>query len=511
MASHELGVTLAVLFVLPALRPLPSRARFAAVGILGAFGGLSFLHLRLIGASMMAGATVAESTGSAEPGPLQEALALGGGMTHGAGLLGLALLAALAGLLGWWGSRERPALERFLAATGFAVVTLAAGAHQVGAALGCLVALALVSQDLLSPHRASRALGLLAAAVALGGVAWLILDLAHGASLRHAVRDLGGGPLVIGASLLRPPAIAIPALLGSAAVLLSALRGAARPGPRFLLLCIAILTVVRGLLAPKIVDRYMADVWTLWELLAGFAVVEGTRPAAARLGAERPLRWTVATVVALGVLLLPGTAPAETLSYLDRRPGVPASGVVPPMVADLRGAARFVHEHAGPGDRIAATDWLATYCYLGRVDLWLRSDNWAPQAVEVKGVPRDIYLGARVVPTLEDLAARRDEGPIWVVAGGLELYEKDRKLDPDLREFLRTEPAVWEATDGFTRVLRLEPRLQAAHAPGASSTQTKPSLDSKGRYTPASQVGASFAQGGAGQGAHARPAAPLAP
>jgi hypothetical protein len=327
--------------------------------------------------------------------------------------------------------------------------------HELGAALGGLVALVLLSRDLLSHRRAAAGLGLLAAAVALGGMAWLAVDLAHGASLRHAVRDLGGGPLAIGASLLRPPAIAIPALIGSAAVLWSALRGTATPGPRFLLLCIVLLTVVRGLLAPKIVDRYMADVWTLWELLAGFAVVEGTRLAAVRLGADRPMRWAVATVVALGILLLPGTAPVETMRYLDRSPGVPASGVVPPMVPDLRGAARFVREHAAPGDRVAATDWLSTYCYVGQVDLWLRSDNWAQQAVEVKGVARDIYVGARVVPTLGDLAAQRDGGPLWIVVGGLELYEEDRKLDADLRAFLGHEPAVWESKDGFTRVLRL--------------------------------------------------------
>ncbi len=464
MASHELGVTLAVLFALPLLRPISRPAQLAGIGMVGLFGTLGIFQRRLIGASMTGGFPTVSQTQRRGTAAVEEMLAAGGPVTGGSGLTLLIALALLGGLLGWWASRDRPAFDRLVAAAGCALVTGLAGAHQVGAALCGLAALVLASPELFSVLRARRALGALGLALGLVAAAWAAHDLAHGVSLRHVVRDLGGGPLVMGMSLLRPPAVAVPALVGAAAVLVGALRGKRFEGPRFLLLCAFILTAVRGLLASKMSDRYMADVWPLWELLAAWTIVEGMG-SAARLSqpAARALRWGVAVAVTAMFVLLPGTAPAQTLRYLDRPPGVPVHGVVPPMVPDLRGAARFVKEHAAQEDRIAATDWLSTYCYAGRVDYWLRSDAWAHQAVLRDGVPHDIYLGARVVPTLGDLEALAAGRPLWVIAGGLELYEEDEKLDPTLRAFLRTQPAVWQGSDGWTRVLRLiPPEMRAA-------------------------------------------------
>jgi hypothetical protein len=68
-----------------------------------------------------------------------------------------------------------------------------------------------------------------------------------------------------------------------------------------------------------------------------------------------------------------------------------------------------------------------------------------------------VYLGARVVPTLADLEALAAEGTVWVVAGGMEMFNVDEKLDPALREFLARHRAEWVGSDGYTRVLRLGP------------------------------------------------------
>jgi hypothetical protein len=92
------------------------------------------------------------------------------------------------------------------------------------------------------------------------------------------------------------------------------------------------------------------------------------------------------------------------------------------------------------------------------VDLWLRSEDWQQQAILVEGIPREFYLDARVVPTLVDLEEQRAGGAIWVVAGGLEMYQKTGKLEPGLRRLLKEAPAVWVGRDGWTRVLRLDAR-----------------------------------------------------
>lgn len=450
MVSHELGATLAVLFVLLAARPAPLFVRAAGMALVGVFLLLSIEQRSFVGHAMtrgtaVVGAHAGEGASSALPSPTALAMAVA------AALLGASLA--------WWASRGKEILDRAAVCAGCAVVLAALGLGQVGLSVGLLLCVVLLAPDLFPEGTRRGALLALSAVVLAGGAAWLVISRLDGGSLWHSLRALGGGPLVMGRALLYPPAVAIPAALGLAWVLWSAFQGRMQRGLQFLALCVLLLTLTRGLLAQKVVDRYLADVWLLWELMAGWALVTAIRAPA--WGPR--LRWAVAAGVAVAVILLPGTSIAEDLRFVRRSPGERAPGrIYPPIVPDLRGAAAYLQSHALAGERIAATDWLTTYCYTRRVDLWLRSGDWERQSVLVDGAAHDVYLGARVVPTKEALLASAREGPVWVVAGGMELFDPDEKLDGPLRDFLRTQPAAWESSDGWTRILRLGRSRQEA-------------------------------------------------
>jgi hypothetical protein len=205
-------------------------------------------------------------------------------------------------------------------------------------------------------------------------------------------------------------------------------------------------------------------------LLAGCAAA-GVIAWATRVARLRGLRWAPATAIAamLGAAaLLPGTNPAKTLEFLRRSHGVPADARerLGSTVADLRGACAWLTPRLKPGDRVVATDWLTTYCYVGRVDGWIRSREYGWQSILVEGIARDCYIGAQVLPDLPALEAYARRGAVWVVAGAQELYAEDGLVGPEVRRWLLARPAAFVASDGLTRVYRLEPA--AAPAPPAA-------------------------------------------
>jgi hypothetical protein len=261
--------------------------------------------------------------------------------------------------------------------------------------------------------------------------------------------------------VLWPPFIAIPALAGAVAILVRAFRGSATDGQRFVLLTVVGVVTVRATLSSKWATRYLADLWPLWELLAGWAL------AGVVTWIARSLPRTLARVGALGAgaalaaaaLLLPGTSLRGTHGFVALRPGEPLAEELDtgPFFPDFRGAAAWLAPRLGPQDRVIATDWLTTYYYLGRVDYWIRWRGYGGQSVLIDGRPRDIYLHAEVLPDLDALLAVLRTEPVWVVAGGLELAGFDDKVDPRVRDWLASRRPEFVAQDGQTRVFRFVP------------------------------------------------------
>jgi hypothetical protein len=466
MGLHAMGVTLALLFLLVAVRQRRALARLAALGGVALFALLARLQAAGTGGAMRGFQSRATEAAVEEGAPRafgSEPLAFG---LDRLGALPLALtivLLALVGAgLGLAGSRGRPVADRVLAAGWMGAVLAAAGMHQLGLAAILLVLLVLQRQELFPEgSRATRALAGGALVLVLAGGVWLALALAEGLPAREVAEGLFGRQLgrFVRHLALWPPAVTLPALAGLALVVLRAWRGKAGDGERFVSLAVLTLVAGRSLVATKWQLRYLADLWPLWELLAAWALVLAWEALGSARSLAGPLRRraaaALAAILAAAVLLLPGTSASGTWSTLRRGPGQgPAlrpgeSG----FETDLRGACAWVAERMGPNDRVVATDWLTTYCYLGRVDGWIRSRGWGRQSTLVEGVARDVYLGAQVLPDPESLEDFLGGDPAWIVAGGKE-WADPLKLSDAMRAWLEQEEPLFVAADGSTRVYR---------------------------------------------------------
>jgi hypothetical protein len=259
--------------------------------------------------------------------------------------------------------------------------------------------------------------------------------------------------------VLWPPAITLPATCGALTVVYRSIRGRAGDGERFLVLVVVSLVSVRALLAEKWQLRYLADLWPLWELVAAWTLVQGWSRLCAWIAPGRRLRAALAAAAVLAALLLPGTGIVGTSRFLrlDHGQATPTRLGLPPFYPDLEEATAWLAPRIGERDRVIATDWLSTYCYLGRVDYWVRSRGYGVQAVLSGGRPRDVYVGAEVVRDLAELQAVIADSPAWLVAGGLETAGFDEKLQPEIREWLSGLRPEFEASDGRTRVYRFGP------------------------------------------------------
>lgn len=466
MQVHLLGATLAALFVLVVVRTQRQTIRALCVAT-----ALAFVMLLPLQQSWSHDAHMGGRPPVAEPaskGETEGELFGRDPLAFGRDLLGTVpffawsgLLAAVFGGLAFAATRDRPPVARVAAAAGLASAAGLVGAHQIGLGFAILVLLVLQRPELF-PDRAGGRVLLTAAAVALGVAAlWVVAGITAG----HGARDLALG--LFGRHLGRfvrflvswPPAISILALAGSAGVLWRTWVGTARDGERFVTVVLVGLTAARSLLAGKWQERYLADVWPLWELLAGWGVVV----VLAWLVALRP-RAARRTAVAVGiggasalVLILPGTSLVATHAYLARGPGEPPGFVkrVAGFAPDFRGVSDWLLPRLAPGDRVVATDWLSTYCYVGRVDGWIRSSGYGRQSVLIDGVTRDVYLGAEVLTDVAAIESFRAGGPIWIVAGGLE-WTDAAKLAETTRSWLSAHEPVFVAADNWTRVYHLD-------------------------------------------------------
>jgi len=475
LALHEMAVTLAVLLLLAAVRR-SGRERWLACAGLALVSGASVLQRDWIGWHYRAG-----------HGPVREASASAAetgraAVTRGADVLlrtdvtaipvVLVLAVAAAGVgawLGWRSAVDRSLWARLLAAGSLAAALVAAAAGHLGLGLCCITLLVLQRRELFSERYGTRALLAVTGLILLCGVGWVVGSIAHGDSAQQAVYSVLGRGLgrYVRHLALWPPFVTVAAMAGAAAVLLRAWRGTATDGERFLLATVIGVLTVRAALSSKWAMRYLADLWPLWELIAGWALVRavtwvrGAPPAVAR----RTLAATAVGALVVLAMVLPGTGPRETIGFLAVRPGTTLPrGLDMSFFPDSKGAAEWLAPRLEPQDRVIATDWLSTYYYLGRLDYWTRWRGYGSQSVLVEGVPRDVYLHAQVLPDLPALRAVLETQPAWLVAGGLELAGLDDKLDPQLRQWLSARTPAFVARDGRTSVYRFVPGSTSGEA-----------------------------------------------
>lgn len=359
-------------------------------------------------------------------------------------LVGAAALTGCAVAL--FGTRGAHPARRAAAAAALGACAGAAGAHQVGTAVALLLGVLVLRAELFQGDAGRRALIRGGGVVVAVSAAWCVAVVADGYTLPDAVAGLTRWPARLARTYLWPPGLAIFAAIGGASALVRSTRLRAQEGERFILLALLVLTTVRGLLTGRSAERYLVDTGPMWALLAGLGVVcvHGWLIRDRLSGARRHLATRATAIGLLGLMLvLPGTGVRALARYLTLAPGeaptTPGVGLVP----DYRGAAEWLAPRLAPGDHIVASNWLTTYCYLSRVDAWIRWRGWAHQAVYRSGAARDVYLSARVLPDLAALTEYVEEAPAWIVVGAPELDPSQALVEPDVRAWLQTLEPTW--------------------------------------------------------------------
>ncbi|MFQ5718413.1 MAG: hypothetical protein ACE5IK_02580 [Acidobacteriota bacterium] len=468
---HLLGATLAVIFLPAALRERRRSVGVLAVGLVVFFIVVVQIQGAVTQTSFMAGLPpVIETEAAGAVSPVRAAVfgrdrfELGQQTLGMAGLLVAGLLAGVGlGGVGLAATRHRPAFFRLVAGAGLAVATAATAMHQIGLGFALLVLLILLREELFPGGRGRRALRIAGGTMAGIAMVWVATALLTGHGAGEVAFGLFGRRLgrFVRFFVSWPPAIAGFALLAAGLITVRAWSGTARAGERLMLVLLLLVTIVRSLLASKWQDRYLADLWPLWELLAGWGVAAvltwGWRHQRSRRQ-RRALRAAVVAAALVPVVGLPGTSLPVTLRYLARGPGAPPAGTarVAGFAPDFRGVARWLQPRLADGEPILATDWLSTYCYLDRVDGWIRSAGYGGQSIRLHGSVRDIYLHARVLPDVASIESFSRGRTTWIIAGGGE-WTDDVKLSAPVREWLDRLVPEFIARDGRTRIYRLEP------------------------------------------------------
>jgi len=465
MMAHELGATLAVGFLPSAIRARRMALRVFCVAVVIVFALLSVGQQRWVRGAMTGFNPSAEQVfgpeGRSVPDqPVRSSVDREASIGSGAAGRVLAGGLVLAGLIvGIGAGRHVSRVPKIVAAGAIGAPAVLAGMGRVGSAFVLLAALAIVRSTIWDTAAGRRVLLTASAFVSVCGIAWLVAELGGGSSLRGAVLHVAGPSVKYAYYTLGwPVVVAVPLALALAYLAIFE-RPAADSALRFLASMVLMTVVVRSASTDQVDLRYSADVWPFAELIAAWGLVtfwSWVRGAAATPSLRRAIGATVVTVGAVCVALLPGTNVADTFHYVTRQPGDRGPRQIsPPFAPDIEGAVAWLRPQLAEGDRVAATDWLTSYCYLGRLDYWIRSGGYRGQSTIREGIVRDVYLGAEVVPTLEALLAKAEQGRVWVIVGGLELEVHDSKLSPDLRSWLAAREPRYRGSDGVTKVILL--------------------------------------------------------
>lgn len=468
LGCHELGATLAFVLLLTVACGNRAPIRFGSLLAIAGVGVVSLLQQRHISTGLTGGGpTLPKPVASDATGwtpEIVERLTAGTPILEGYGWLAVlpAAVFAIAGLLiGMRTVKGDHVWRRWIAIVSFVLALLLAGLHQFGDVAAVIAVVAILAPELLPDSRSVRGLFLVCCVAALAGLAWIVAGIATDHSLRATIVEMLGRTVRQGRYLVEwPPAITLPALAGALWVVVRSIRGEADRGPRFLVLAVLITVSSRAHLGDKVTPRYLADLWPLWELLAGWTIVQVSTRLTDRVGhiGLRRLAAGLPAVWLVVALVLPGTGARDVAAHLQRHDGDRAATPLhpPAFVHDIGDAVSWVKRNRTPGDRVAATDWLTTYYYLGELDYWVRTRNYEWQTRRVDARVVDIYVGAEVVSSVETLLEASRSGRIWVVAGGIELEIPSRKLDDEFREWLLAREPAYVAADGVTRVIAVE-------------------------------------------------------
>jgi hypothetical protein len=308
---------------------------------------------------------------------------------------------------------------------------------------------------------------------------WLVAVLATGVelgpfeplTLRTAVRELLDYPYFYafwGFPNEWPLAAAVASIGALVAFDRAAARGDAASG--FALLALAVPIVSNALFAsPFELFRYNAAFSTMFLVFVALAflhwreLIPAWRPVRPRVLQRRSsavLGTTMLVVLALAYDLNPlrGWLAVER-EYSNDGPLYRAFGL--PGYADFKTTAGYVARHASPDDLIITPDSREYYNYLGRVDLWLRSDRYDDQSyLGEGGKRRDLYVDTPLVMTFAEfeVALATPSRTKWVLAASTTLADPQAPVAPAIRAFLREAEhrVVYVGKDGNRKVYRFE-------------------------------------------------------
>jgi hypothetical protein len=126
---------------------------------------------------------------------------------------------------------------------------------------------------------------------------------------------------------------------------------------------------------------------------------------------------------------------------------------------DHKGAAEFMRrQNLRPDDVLIAEDVLQQTYYLGKVDYWLTSRNYARKFVQrVDGQIRDFYTGTPVVSEaamLQQILRAHPHDRVFVIGSGENQQDQRRGMRGDMDAVLQSDQfkSVFLGRDGFTRV-----------------------------------------------------------
>jgi 4-amino-4-deoxy-L-arabinose transferase-like glycosyltransferase len=129
------------------------------------------------------------------------------------------------------------------------------------------------------------------------------------------------------------------------------------------------------------------------------------------------------------------------------------------MNPDHKGAAEFMRQqNLQPDDVLIAEDVLQQTYYLGKVDYWLMTRNFARKfVVRVDGEIRDFYTGTAVVSDasmLEEILRAHPRDRIFVIGSGENQEDQRKSMRGDMDPVLNSDrfKPIFLGRDGFTRV-----------------------------------------------------------
>ncbi|MFL6619338.1 MAG: ArnT family glycosyltransferase [Povalibacter sp.] len=183
-------------------------------------------------------------------------------------------------------------------------------------------------------------------------------------------------------------------------------------------------------------------------LIAAFAFAQHCSEKIAARADRRSQGW-VHGVLAAGITLLavnPLAVAKVTNSGYDVNP-------------DHKGAAEFMRrQNLKPDDVIIAEDVLQQTYYLGKVDYWLMSRNFARKfVVRVDGEIRDFYTGTQVLSEavmLESVLRAHPRDRVFVIGSGENQSDQRKSMRGDMDGVLNSDrfKPIFLGRDGLTRV-----------------------------------------------------------